>query len=82
MIYSKDLIERICRQICSWVWISGDGKVKIRTLLRPSDTWAADKTIDYNDIVLKSISRTPMDNVRNSKSIFLNFDIKSILHTY
>jgi len=73
-IYSKDLIERICRQICSWVWISGDGKIKIRTLLRPSDTWEADKTIDYNDIVLKSISRTPMDNVRNSVVVNYNYD--------
>ena len=65
-IYSKDLIERICRQICSWVWISGDSKVKIRTLLRPTDTWASDKTVDYNDITLKSISRTPVDSVRNN----------------
>jgi len=73
-IYSKDMIERICRQICSWVWISGNGKIKIRTLLRPSDTWAADKTIDYNDIVLKSISRTPMDNVRNSVVVNYNYD--------
>jgi len=65
-IYSKDLIERICRQICSWVWISGDSKVKIRTLLRPTDTWASDKTVDYNDITLKSISRTPVGNIRNN----------------
>jgi len=73
-IYSKDLIERICRQICSWVWISGDGKFKIRTLLRPTDTWAADKTIDYNDIILKSISRTPTDNVRNNVVVNYAYD--------
>jgi len=65
-IYSKDLIERIGRQICSWVWVSADSKVKIRTLLRPTDTWASDKTVDYNDITLKSISRTPVDSVRNN----------------
>jgi len=73
-IYSKDLIERICRQICSWVWISGNGKFKIRTLLRPTDTWAADKTIDYNDIILKSISRTPTDNVRNNVVVNYAYD--------
>ena len=53
-IDSKELIKKICRQICSWVWLSGDGKFKIRTLLRPSDTFSADKTIDFNDINLKS----------------------------
>ena len=75
-INSKEFIERIGRQICSWVWMSANGKFKIRTLLRPSTTqsiaWAQDKIIDYRDITLKSISRSPIDAVRNS--IVTNYD--------
>lgn len=37
----------------SYVWMSGNGKFKIRTLLKPSDTFTVDKTIDFLDIDLK-----------------------------
>jgi len=73
-IDSKELIKKICKQICSWVWISGDGKFKIRTLLRPTDTWAENKTVDFNDINLKSISRTPLNSVRNDITVNYNYD--------
>ena len=73
-INSKDLINQICKQICSWVWISGNGKFKIRTLLRPSDTFATDKTIDFLDINLKSISRTGLNTVRNDITVNYNYD--------
>jgi hypothetical protein len=73
-IGSKDLIERIGRQICSWVWISANGLFKIRTLLRPGSTWAEDKVVDYRDITLKSISRSPIDAVRNSVVTNYNYD--------
>ena len=72
-IHSKDLIEKIGAQILSWIWISGSGKFKIRTLLRPSDTFAADKTVNFHDIALKSISRTPLNDVRND--ITVNYDV-------
>ena len=73
-INSRDLIGKICKQICSWVWISGDGKFKIKTLLRSTDTFTADKTIDYNDIDMKSISRTGMNTVRNDITVNYNYD--------
>jgi len=73
-INSKDLIEKICKQICSWVWIGGDGKFKIRTLLRSTDTWAEDKTVNYNDINLKSISKTRLNTVRNDITVNYNYD--------
>ena len=73
-IGSKDLIERIGRQICSWVWLSANGLFKIRTLLRPTDTWAEDKIVDYRDITLKGISRSPIDAVRNSVVTNYNYD--------
>ena len=70
-INSKDLITKICRQCMSFVWFSGSGKFKIRTLLLPTDTWAADATVNFHDINLKGISRTPLNNVRNK--IIINY---------
>jgi len=70
-INSKDLITKICRQCMSFVWFSGSGKFKIRTLLRPTDTWAADATVNFHEINLKNISRTPLNNVRNK--IVINY---------
>ena len=73
-IDSKDLINRICRQIFSWVWFSANGKIKIRTLLRPGDSFTTDKTIDFNEINLKSINKTPLNSVRNDITIKYNYD--------
>jgi len=73
-INSKDFISRICKQILSWVFISGDGKFKIKTLRRVGDYDSADKTIDFNDINLKSISKTSLGGVRNDITVNYNFD--------
>jgi len=66
-INSKDLINRLCKQILSWVFVSGDGKYKIKTLKRTYSS--ANKTIDFNDCNLKSISRTSLGGVRNDITI-------------
>ena len=71
-IPSKDLIERLGNLCFSYVFISGDGKVKIRTLRQTDDYSAADVTVDFNDIVLEGISQTPIGEVRNS--ILINYD--------
>lgn len=68
-INSKDLINKICRQCMSFLWFSGSGLFKIKTLLLPSDTWTAEATIDFNEINLKSIGRTALNNVRNKITI-------------
>jgi len=73
-INSKDLISRLCKQILSWVFIGGDGKFKIKTLRRTGDYSGSDKTIDFNDISLKSISRTSLGVVRNDITINYNHD--------
>jgi len=73
-INSKDFINRLCKQILSWVFISGDGKFKIRTLRRTGDYDSVDKTIDFNDINLKSISKTALGAVRNDITINYNHD--------
>ena len=73
-INSKDLINRLCKQILSWVFISGDGKFKIKTLIRTGDYSSSDKTIDFYDIDLKSISKTALGGVRNDITINYNYD--------
>ena len=73
-INSKDLINRICSQILSWVFLGGDGKFKIKTLRRPTDYASADKTIDFKDIDLKSISRTALGSVRNDITVNYGYD--------
>ena len=72
-INSKDLITKICRQCMSFLWFSGSGKFKIRSLLLPTDTWTADATINFHDINLKGISRTPLNSVRNK--IIINYAV-------
>ncbi|QDP61147.1 MAG: hypothetical protein Unbinned3325contig1000_32 [Prokaryotic dsDNA virus sp.] len=64
-IDSRDLINRLTRQCFSWVFISGDGKVKIKTLRRSDDYSSSDKTIDFYDIQLNNIYKTKLNSVRN-----------------
>jgi hypothetical protein len=73
-INSKDLINRISKQILSWVFISGDGKFKIRTLRRTGDYSSADRTIDFEDIFFNSVSKTSLNGVRNDIVINYNYD--------
>jgi len=68
-INSRDLINRISKQILSWVFLSGNGKYKIETLRRTGNYSSADRTIDFNDIQLDKISLTPLGNVRNDITI-------------
>ena len=70
-INSKDLINKICRQCMSFVWFSGEGKFKIKTLLLPGDTWTTEATINFQEINLNSIKRTSLNNVRNK--IIVNY---------
>jgi len=76
-INSRDMINKLCKQVCSWVWYSGDGKFKIKTLQRTGDYTSAayyNKIIDFNDISLKSISRTTVNNVRNDITVKYAYD--------
>ena len=73
-INSLDLIYRICKQSFLFVFLGGDGKFKIKTLLRPGNTFTADKTIDFNAINLRSISRTPLNSTRNDITIEYDYD--------
>ena len=55
----------------SFVFFSGSGKFKIKTLLLPSSTWGLEETIDFSEINIKNIGRTSLNNVRNK--IIINY---------
>ena len=73
-IDSSELITKICKQSFSWLWISGDGKIKVRSLLRPSDSFSANKTIDFDNINLKTINKTSLNMVRNDITVNYDYD--------
>jgi len=71
---SRELIKRLSKQCCSYVFIGGDGKFKIKTLQKAADYDSANKTIDYVDINLKGISKTPLSQVKNDVTVNYDFD--------
>lgn len=71
-IDSQDFCDKVAYQIMSWVFVSSNGKYKIKTLKRSYSS--ADKTIDFNDINIKSIKQTPLNNVRNNISVNYDYD--------
>ena len=71
-IDSKDMLERLGRLCFSYVFIGGDGKFKIKTLRRTDDYSASDQTIDYNDMTLNKIGKTPLASVKNS--VLVNYN--------
>ena len=76
-INSKELIEGIGRQCCSYVFLGGDGKFRIKTLRRTDDYDSENKIINYDDIDLKGISKTPISDVKNDVTINYAFDYQS-----
>jgi hypothetical protein len=73
-IPSIDLIEHLGGLCFSYVFTSGDGKIKIRTLRQTDDYSSVDETIDFKDIVLENISQTPIGDVKNSIAVNYNHD--------
>ena len=71
-IDSKDMLERLGRLCFSYVFIGGDGKFKIKTLRRTDDYSTSDQTIDYNDMTLNKIGKTPLASVKNS--VLVNYN--------
>ena len=74
-INSFDLIEKLTKMCFSYVFISGDGKIKIKTLQSVGDYTSADVTINFNDINLNKISKTSLNGLKNEIIIKYNYDI-------
>ena len=66
------MLERLGRLCFSYVFIGGDGKFKIKTLRRTDDYSTSDQTIDYNDMTLNKIGKTPLASVKNS--VLVNYN--------
>tara|TARA_R110000787_G_scaffold78221_2_gene171370 strand:+ start:5355 stop:7850 length:2496 start_codon:yes stop_codon:yes gene_type:complete len=73
-INSKDILERLGRLCFSYIFISGDGKFKIKTLRRTDDYSSSDQTVNFNDINLNKIGKTPLGLVKNSILVKYNHD--------
>ena len=73
-INSKDMLERLGGLCFSYVFISGDGKFKIKTLRRTDDYSTADQTIDFRDIDLGKVGKTSLGAVKNSILVKYNHD--------
>ncbi len=73
-INSKDLIERLARMCFSYVFISGNGKFKVKTLRRTDDYSSADQTIDFGDIEIGNVGKSSLGNVKNSIIVNYNHD--------
>tara|TARA_Y100000590_G_scaffold468227_1_gene650128 strand:- start:5253 stop:7475 length:2223 start_codon:yes stop_codon:yes gene_type:complete len=73
-IDSKEFIEKIGGLCGTYVFLSGDGNFKTKTLKKPADYSAEDQSIDYNDITLDVISLTPANAVRNNITVQYQFN--------
>lgn len=62
---SLDVIIDICRQYGMFLWLSANGKVKIRCRLQDDGYNTNDKTIDWNDIHVRGTGKTPLGEVKN-----------------
>ena len=66
------MIDRLGRFCLSYLFIGGDGKLKVKTLRRTDDYSSADQTIDFNDIDLGKVGKTSLGAVKNS--ILIKYD--------
>jgi len=71
-INSRDILERLGKLCFSYIFISGDGKFKIKTLRRTDDYSSSDQTVDFYDIDLGKIGKTSLGSVKNS--ILIKYD--------
>ena len=71
-INSKDLIDRLAKLCFSYVFLSSDGKFKIRTLRRTDDYSSSDQTVDYSDVELNKVGKTSLSAVKNSVLVKYN----------
>ena len=71
-INSKDMIERLGRLCFSYIFLSSDGRFKIKTLRRTDDYSSSDQTVDYSDVELNKVGKTSLSAVKNSVLVKYN----------
>ena len=71
-INSKDLINRLAKLCFSYVFLSSDGRFKIRTLRRTDDYSSSNQTIDFKDIELNKVGKTSLSAIKNSVLVKYN----------
>ena len=73
-IDSQDFVDKLAKLSFSYVFMSGDGKFKIKTLKASGDYSSADQTIDFDDINLNKVSKTALSLVKNKIVFKYNYD--------
>ena len=68
------LIARLARLCFSYVFISGNGKFKIKTLQSVGDYTSADQTINFDDINLNKVSQKSLGLIKNEIVVKYNHD--------
>ena len=73
-IDSQDFVNKLAKLTFSYVFMSGDGKFKIKTLKALGDYSSVDATINFNDINLSKVSKTALSLVKNKIVFKYNYD--------
>ena len=73
-IDSQDFVNKLAKLTFSYVFMSGDGKFKIKTLKASGDYSSVDATINFNDINLNKVSKTALSLVKNKIVFKYNYD--------
>ncbi len=73
-IDSQDFVDKLAKLSFSYVFMSGDGKFKIKTLKASGDYSSADQTINFDDINLNKVSKTALSLVKNKIVFKYNYD--------
>ena len=71
-IGAMDLIDDICKQFCLYFFFDSEGKATIKNLKLKAAYSSADFTIDFDEVQLGNISKTPLNKVKTN--IRLEFD--------
>ena len=73
-IDSQDFIDKLAKLSFSYVFMSGDGKFKIKTLRDLDDYSSVNATINFEDVNLNKISKTALSFVKNKIIFKYNYD--------
>lgn len=73
-ISAMDLIDDICKQFCLYFFFDSQGKATIKNLKLKASYTSADFTIDFNEVQLSNISKTPLNQVKTNIRVEFDHD--------
>ena len=73
-IGAMDLIDDICKQFCLYFFFDSQGKATIKNLKLKASYTSADFTIDFNEVQIGKISKTPLNQVKTNIRVEFDHD--------